>query len=42
MTEKRSVNIVLTDDFGRVQTKVKTNLSPPDLMDEILKLKVLK
>jgi len=38
MTEKRSVNIVLTDDFGRVQTIIKTELTPPELMDKILEI----
>lgn len=28
--------IVLEDDFGRVQTRVKSELSVPDLMDKIL------
>lgn len=40
MTEYQ-INIVLEDDFGRVQTKIKTNLSPPELMDKILELKEL-
>ena len=38
MTEKRLINIVLEDDFGRTVTKVKTRLSPPMLMDKILEL----
>ena len=37
MTEKL-VNIVVEDDFGRVQTKVKSDLSAPDLMDKILEV----
>lgn len=36
MTEKREINIVLEDGFGRVQTIIKTKLSAPDLMDKIL------
>ena len=36
MTEKRRINIVLEDDFGRVQTIIETELSAPDLMDKIL------
>ena len=35
---KRLINIVLEDDFGRTVTKVKTRLSPPQLMDKILKM----
>ncbi len=39
MTEnKRVICIVLEDDFGRTQTKVKTRLSPPMLMDKIMEL----
>ena len=38
MTEKRIIKIVLEDDFGRTVTKVKTRLSPPMLMDKILKM----
>ena len=38
MTE-REVIIVLEDDFGRVQTTMKTELSPPQLMDKIFELK---
>ena len=38
MTE-REVNIVLEDEFGRVQTTIKTELSPPQLMDKIFELK---
>ena len=36
MTEKRKINIVLEDDFGRVQTIIETELSAPQLMDKIL------
>lgn len=36
MTEKRKINIILEDDFGRVQTIIDTDLSAPDLMDKIL------
>lgn len=36
MTEKRKINIVLEDDFGRVQTAIETELSAPKLMDKIL------
>jgi len=36
MTEKRKINIVLEDDFGRVQTMIETELSAPKLMDKIL------
>lgn len=36
MTEKRKINIVLEDCFGRVQTIIKTELSAPDLMDKLL------
>lgn len=36
MTEKRKINIVLEDDFGRVQTIIETELSAPKLMDKIL------
>ena len=39
MTEnKRLINIVLEDNFGRTQTIVKTRLSPPMLIDKILEL----
>jgi len=38
MTEKRLINIIIEDDFGRVTTKVKTRLSPPMLMDKIMEL----
>ena len=39
MTEnKRFIKVVLEDDFGRTVTKVKTRLSPPMLMDKILKM----
>lgn len=37
MTEHK-IEIVLEDDFGRVQTRVTTKLSAPDLMDKILEL----
>lgn len=37
MTEKQ-VTITLEDSFGRTMTKVKTELSVPDLMDKILEL----
>lgn len=33
---KRLITIIIEDDFGRVQTKVKTNLFPPMLMDMFL------
>lgn len=36
MTEKRKINIILEDGFGRVQTIIKTELSAPDLMDKLL------
>ena len=36
MTEKRKVTIVVEDDFGRVQTAIKTELSAPQIMDKIL------
>ncbi len=35
MTE---ITITLEDDFGRVNTRVTTKLSPPELMDKILEL----
>lgn len=38
MTENKQVNIVLEDEFGRVQTKITTKLSPPQLMDKILEV----
>ena len=38
MSNDKRVNIVLEDDFGRVQTIVKTKLSLPVLMDKILGL----
>lgn len=38
MTEKRQIEIILEDDFGRTQTIVKTELSVPQLMDKILEL----
>lgn len=38
MTEKRKINIILEDDFGRVQTMVETELYAPVLMDKILDL----
>lgn len=36
MNEKRKVNIVVEDDFGRVQTIIKTELFPTQIMDKIL------
>ena len=36
------INIVLTDDFGRVMTRVKTKLSPPELMDKIMELEEIE
>ena len=38
MTEKRRINIVLEDDFGRVQTIIETELFASDLMDKILEV----
>ena len=38
MTKQKEVEIILQDDFGRVQTKIKTKYSPPDLMDKILEI----
>lgn len=38
MIDDKRVNIVLEDDFGRVQTIIKTKLSPSMLMDKILEL----
>ena len=38
MNEKRLINIVVEDDFGRVQTKVKSDLLLSDLMDKILRV----
>ena len=35
-TKERKINIILEDDFGRVQTIVETDLSAPQLMDKIL------
>lgn len=32
------VEIILHDDFGRVQTRIKTEYSAPQLMDKILEL----
>lgn len=34
----RWITIVLTDGFGRVQTKINTELSAPQLMDKILEV----
>lgn len=39
MAEKRSVNMILIDnfgDFGRVQTTIETELNPFELMHKIL------
>ena len=33
---KRLTTIIIEDDFGRVQTKVETDLFPPKLMDMFL------
>ena len=33
---KRLTTIIVEDDFGRVQTKVETDLFPPKLMDIFL------
>lgn len=33
---KRLTTIIVEDDFGRVQTKVETDLFPPELMDMFL------
>ena len=38
MTNQKKINIVLEDDFGRVQTIIKTDLTPSDLMDKILEI----
>ena len=36
------IRITLEDDFGRAMTRVKTKLSPPELMDKILDLEDLE
>ena len=36
--EMFEIRITLEDDFGRAMTRVKTKLSPPELMDKILEL----
>jgi hypothetical protein len=33
-----TINIILENDFGRVQTKIKTELYPSELMDKILEM----
>ena len=38
MTENKQVNIILEDEFGRVQTKITTELSAPQLIDKILEV----
>ena len=38
MTNQKKVEIILHDDFGRVQTIIKTEYSAPQLMDKILEL----
>lgn len=38
MTENKQVRIILEDDFGRAMTRIKTKLSPPQLMDKILEV----
>lgn len=38
MTENKRINIILEDDFGRVQTIVSSKLSSPKLMDKILEI----
>ena len=38
MTENKQVNIILEDEFGRVQTKITTELSAPMIMDKIVEM----
>ena len=40
MTNK--VTIVLENDFGRVMTRVKTDLCPAELMDKILEMECIE
>ena len=35
---KRLVNIILEDDFGRVMTAIKTDIFLADIMDKILEV----
>ena len=34
----KQINIILEDDFGRVQTIINSELSEPQLMDKILEV----
>ena len=34
----KQINIILEDDFGRVQTIINSELSAPQLMDKILEV----
>ena len=36
VNEKRGISIQLDDDFGRVQTRIKTRYNPSELMDKIV------
>ena len=38
MSEKKGITIVLEDDFGRAMTSIKTELSPPQLIEKIVEL----
>ena len=38
MTENKQVNLVLEDEFGRVQTTITTELSAPMIMDKIVEM----
>ena len=33
---EHEITIIIKDDFGRAQTRIKTELSPPQLLDKIL------
>ena len=35
---ENEISIVLEDDFGRAMTSIKTELSPPQLIEKIMEL----
>lgn len=35
---EKEVTIIVEDDFGRAMTSIKTELSPPQVMDKIVEL----
>ena len=35
---EHEITIIIKDDFGRAQTRIKTELSPPQLLDKILEV----